>query len=136
MTSFNVYEGSDSQFRVIKNGWSWPGFFFGSVWALCMQLWLVGLLLLPVEIILQMLMSATERVQQDASGSYAQTTRIIGGLVALAALSVRIIFGAFGNAWKRKRLLKNGYQLKRTLEARSKEDAISMVKGSQSHRSV
>jgi hypothetical protein len=122
--SFNVYERSDGKCKAVKNGWSWPGFFFGSIWALCMQIWLIGLLLLPAELILNILMSVTEQMQRDASGSYSETRTITGGLIALMAFSIRIIFGLFGNTWKRKRLEKIGYKLKITHDARSIKDAI------------
>ena len=97
-----------------------------------MQLWLIGLILLPVELFLQMLMSTTEQIQRNASGSYAETTHIIGGVIALVALLIRIIFGAYGNAWKRKRLEKSSYRLVKTIEASSKDNAISSYKGSAS----
>jgi len=127
--SFNVYERNDGKCKAVKNGWSWPAFFFGSIWALCMQLWLIGLLLLPAELFLNILMSFIEQIQRDASGSYSETKNIIGGLIAFVALSIRIIFGSFGNAWKRKRLEKIGYKLKEALDARSKNDAIYLSKG-------
>lgn len=129
MRSFNVYERNDGKFKAVKNGWSWPAFFFGSLWALCAQLWLIGLLLLPVELLLQILMSATENIQRGASGSYAETTSAIGGVIALLALSIRIIFGSYGNSWNRNRLEKSGYKLSQKLDARSKENAISLAKG-------
>lgn len=129
MRSFNVYERSDGKCNAVKNGWSWPAFFFGSIWALCMQLWLIGLILLPVELLLQMLVSVTGQIQTNATGSYAETTGTIGGVIAILALSIRIAFGSFGNSWKRKRLGKLGYRFNKTLDAGSKEDAISLAKG-------
>lgn len=128
MRSFNVYERSDGNCKAVKNGWSWPAFFFGSIWAICMQIWLVGLLLLPVELFLNFLLSTTDQIQRGASGSYAETTSIIGGVIAVVVLSIRITFGASGNKWKRKRLGRAGYALKKTLDARSKKDAISLFK--------
>jgi len=126
--SFNVYEGNNGAYKAVKNGWSWPAFFFGSIWALFAQLWLIGILLLPVELFLQMLQSATDKIQRNASGSYAETTLTIGNVIALVALTIRIIFGAYGNAWKRKRLEKSSYRLLRTLDASSKNSAISSCK--------
>ena len=128
MRSFNVYEGNNGTYQAVKNGWSWPAFFFGSIWALFAQLWLIGLLLLPIELFLQMLMSVTEQMQRNASGSYAETTSAIGGVIALIALAIRIIFGAYGNAWRRKKLEKSSYRLVKTLDASNKDSAISSCK--------
>lgn len=94
-----------------------------------MQLWPIGLFFLPFELFLQILVSVTEQIQRDASGSYAETTSIIGGAIALVGLSIRIIFGAYGNSWKRNRLEKSGYNMVRTLDARDKEDAVSLIDG-------
>lgn len=128
MRSFNVYEKNDGTCKVVKNGWSWPAFFFGSIWAIFTQLWLIGLLLLPVELLLQILMNIIGEIQRNASGSYAETTEIIVGVVALIAMSIRIIFGVYGNAWKRKRLEKSNYRLVKSLEASSKDNAVSLFK--------
>jgi Protein of unknown function (DUF2628) len=125
--SFNVYV-KNGKFKAVKNGWSWPAFFFGSIWAIFMQLWLLGLFLLPVELLLQMLVSSIEKTQRSAPGNYSDTTEIIGGVVALAALLIRIIFGAYGNSWKRKKLEKSTYRLVKTLESSSKDNAISLCK--------
>ena len=128
MRSFNVYEKNDGTCKAVKNGWSWPAFFFGSIWAIFTQLWLIGLLLLPVELLLQILMNIIGEIQRNASGSYAETTEIIVGVVALIAMSIRIIFGVYGNAWKRKRLEKSNYRLVKSLEASSKDNAVSLFK--------
>lgn len=114
----------------IKNGWSWSAFLFGSLWALCAQLWLIGIMLLPIELFLQMLTSIIDNIQRSASGSYEETTSMIGGVITLLFLLMRVGFGSFGNGWSRRRLVKTGYKLKQTINARNKENAISLTKAS------
>lgn len=130
MRSFNVYEGSNGAYQAVKNGWSWPAFFFGSIWALFAQLWLIGGLLLPIELFLQMSMSVTEKMQRNASGSYAETISVIGGVIALIGLAIHIIFGAYGNAWRRKKLERSNFRVVKTLDASSKSKAILSYKDS------
>ncbi|OZI71858.1 DUF2628 domain-containing protein [Bordetella genomosp. 12] len=130
MRSFNVYEGSNGAYRVVKNGWSWPAFFFGSIWAFFAQLWLIGVILLPIELFLQMLMSIIEQMQRNASGSYAETISVIGGVVAIVGLAIHIVFGAYGNAWRRKKLEKSNFRVVKTLDASSKDSAILAYKNS------
>lgn len=127
MRTFDIYTRNDGASKAVKKGWSWPAFFFGSLWALSMQLWLIGILLLPVELILQMFVSFTEQQQKNASASYSEILAMVGGVIALVGLGIRIIFGSYGNSWKRKRLERVGYSHDIIIKARSKADAISLV---------
>ena len=88
-------------------------------------MWLIGILLLPVEIILQLLISASDEIKINSSAGDAETTNMIGDVIAVIGLGIRIIFGSFGNSWKRKKLERSGYKHERTIQARSKGDAIS-----------
>ena len=47
MRSFNVFSDGGGDYRAVKQGWCWPAFFFGSIWALFSGMWLAALLLLP-----------------------------------------------------------------------------------------
>ena len=73
-----------------------------------------------------MLMSIAEQIQRHESGSYAETTLIIGGVIALVALLIRIIFGAYGML-ETQEAGKSSYRLVKTVEASSKENAIYHV---------
>ncbi|MFT8827801.1 DUF2628 domain-containing protein [Acetobacter syzygii] len=128
MKSFNIYEDNNGNYRAIKNGWSWPAFFFGSVWALCMQIWIIGVFLFPIELFLNMFFSAIEQTQRHMSVSHTQDEDIIGSIIAILALCIRVMFGVFGNACKRKKLLRNGYILIKTLSAKNKKMAILTMK--------
>lgn len=88
-------------------------------------MWLIGILLLPVEIIFQLLISASDEIKINSSASDAETTNMIGDVIAVIGLGIRIIFGSFGNSWKRKRLERSGYKHKITIQAHNKGEAIS-----------
>jgi len=33
MKTYNLYKNSSGQLELVKDGWSWPGFFFTWIWA-------------------------------------------------------------------------------------------------------
>ena len=125
MKSFDIYVKNGTVNKAVKRGWSWPAFFFGSVWALCVRLWLLGLLLLPVELLLTFLARINDEILRNASGNYAETVSLVGGLISLVFLAIRILFGGFGNAWKRKALERKGFQHAKLVKASDKKEALS-----------
>mgnify|MGYP003651840536 FL=1 len=127
MKSFNVYERNES-YKAVKNGWSWPAFFFGSVWAMCMQLWLIGLIIFPVQLLLHMLINTLVEMSRNTTGSYAESINLVLFFLILIPVLIRLIFGLYGNSWKRKRLEKSSYRLVKKTYADNKNKAISTCK--------
>ena len=50
---------------------------------------------------------------------------LVAGPVAVLYLLILIVVGLLGNDWRRSKLLKTGYVLSKTVEAKSPEDALS-----------
>ena len=44
MKQYAVFQHPTSGYEAVKNGWSWPAFFFTWIWAFVKRLWLVGLI--------------------------------------------------------------------------------------------
>ena len=42
MRTFKVFHQAGGRVILVKQGWSWPGFFFVNLWALCNRMWLLG----------------------------------------------------------------------------------------------
>jgi hypothetical protein len=42
MKTFKIYEPPTGECEAVKQGWSWPAFFFGPIWALVKTLWGLG----------------------------------------------------------------------------------------------
>ena len=53
MHKYNVYKHPIIGYEAIKQGFSWPGFFFTWIWAFVKKLWADGVILLLVTVILQ-----------------------------------------------------------------------------------
>ncbi|MCY4487204.1 MAG: DUF2628 domain-containing protein [Deltaproteobacteria bacterium] len=44
MKKFSILRHATSGYEVVKNGWSWPAFFFTWIWAFVKKLWLIGVI--------------------------------------------------------------------------------------------
>ena len=110
MKTYDVYAHPALGHQAVKQGFSWPGFFFNWIWACVKQMWGVGAGLLIAGLILG-------GFQEVGDGGI-----FIGGLGQLALL---IFVGAKGNDWRRSKLSKQGFEKAGTIEAQSPEAAIA-----------
>jgi hypothetical protein len=100
--------------RAVKQGFSWPAFFFAPIWAFLNRLWFRGALTTALIVI--------SRGFED----FSWTVSVPGVLLALVDVSLAVIafgFGFKGNAWKRQALERRGFMYLRTVYADSLEAA-------------
>ena len=93
--------------RAVKDGFSWPAFFFSFLWALTQRLWVAAAVLLVAELVLS---AATE---------YLDMTTAVA--VSLGAM---LIVGWIGNDLKRRALARRGLPEQDVVLAASGEDAV------------
>ena len=105
MKQFNIYKKDPDNFDAVKVGWSWPAFFFRSIWALSMRLWLIGFGIFAIYFIF-----ITAGAQD-----------ILPGL----ALLEFIVLGIKGNEWRSKKLVSQGYKYLGKINASDPNDAIN-----------
>lgn len=116
MKQFKIFLHPTGQQEAVKQGWSWPGFFFGPIWALVKKLWGLGAGLLVTVIVLS--------VFPSDSG--------LGMLATLVTLAIYIICGVNGNKWREGNLVSRGYDHVDTVSASNPEGAIALhMKGNQ-----
>ena len=99
-TTHSVYEHPDGRRQIIKNGFSWPAFFFGPLWAWRKGMGGLGLVLLAVALLLQsMPLLFIESIGE-------------AGIVVYPVVTVAVVtwIGGQGNAWLRKRALDRGFK--------------------------
>ncbi len=84
----------DRDIRLVKDGFSWPAFFFSFVWALWCRLWLVAVLVIAVDVVLGALLAAL------GGNPLAEMALFIGSAA---------IFGVLGNDLKRWTLFRRGF---------------------------
>jgi len=110
MKVFNIYRNDSGDYKAVKNGWSWPGFFFQWIWLLSNGLWLITILYFIL------IFSFFSLIKSN----YIECLRDI-----LAVLTPTI-FGAFGNIWKANNLLEKNYSFKGIVTASDLTNAINI----------
>ena len=108
MKQYKIFTDPQGRMEAVKQGWSWPGFFFTWIWALVKSLYLFGILFLLLTIFLIALRHE------------------IGLVASLLRIIVAIVFGAFGNQWRESNLESRGYDLMDTVSAGTPENAIAL----------
>lgn len=100
-TRRSVYEHPDGRREIIKNGFSWPAFIFGPLWAWRGGMFYLGFALLALQLSLELLPLVLIEVLGEAG--------ILFELLAL--VGVLIWIGSQGNEWRRKHVLSRGFKL-------------------------
>lgn len=122
MHSFSVFSNNHSSFKAVKNGWSWPAFFFTYIWAFCMQLWVIGFIFFPIHFFRHILVNSLDY-------TFSSSLNDVEIVILIFSFGINFLFGFYGNRWKRSRLKKAGYTIFNTVNASSKNDAISRARG-------
>jgi hypothetical protein len=95
----------------VKQGWSWPAFFFNSIWAMVKKMWLLGSLVLISALILYAIFGSVGHPFSIAD---------------LLNLGLSVVFGIYGNSWREASLLSRGFKLAGTVTAASSEGALAL----------
>ena len=118
MKQYKVFKHPAGLTEAVKQGWSWPAFFFGSFWAMAKKMWGIGIGVLIGFLVFGMIVA----VMGGGSGGE--------GLINFIALVANIIFGVKGNSWREKNLASRGFDQVDTVTAANPEGAVaSYLKG-------
>jgi hypothetical protein len=104
MKTYKVFE-SGGQKVAVKQGWSWPAFFFAWIWAFTKKLWLPGIIGLVVLVVGELI------PVKNAANPF--------------LLITGIVFGIKGNKWWEAQLLKSGFLFLGTVQAKNPAEAVS-----------
>ncbi len=116
MKSFDVYRHPTQEgYQVVKQGFGWPAFFFGAIWAFVKKMWGLGFALLGINIVLYYFQAGFEE-----EGSVAGVL-----LMLLASMMVWIVVGVKGNDWRRRTLFQRGFEKVDTVNAATLDAAIT-----------
>ncbi len=117
MKTFEVYSHSAHGYEAVKNGFSWPAFFFTWIWAFSKGLVIHGFATIVVFATLFGLEKYYEGQRQPGAQVY----------VMLLQFRLACLLGIAGNTWRVTRLKKRGFQHLRTLDAETPQAAITAV---------
>lgn len=114
MKSFKIFTHPSGTRVAVKQGWSWPGLFFGGIWALVKHLWLHGIVILAAGF---------------GAGYVAGLTMpgpIAGVIANFVGLGICLFVSANGNQWREANLLSRGYKTDGELiEAENPDGALA-----------
>jgi len=108
---YKIFKSPNGKYEAIKQGWSWPGFFFKLWWTLIKRLWYQSLIILVGSLVLGTIEVVLEVNESES-------------LFPFFSFIVGLILGRYGNQWREKNLLKRNHEYKGTLSATSPEKAI------------
>ena len=109
MKTYKIFVSPLGQTEAIKQGWSWPGCLFTTMWALVKKLWGIAAVLFGSGVLLSILMSVEFYF-----------------FLGVSLLGIPILVGSLGNQWREKNLVKRGYEYKETVEAQTPEAALAL----------
>ncbi|OCG07622.1 hypothetical protein A9G13_05175 [Gilliamella sp. wkB178] len=130
MKSYKVFQHPDGRIEAVKQGWSWPAFFFGIIWAIIKRLWgLVGILC-GLAVLLFFISLAFDPISSSGyySQSQLQSAAALDSFLNILAIVVSIVLGRQGNKLRELNLTKKGYQLIHTVDAENPDKAIAEAK--------
>ncbi|GEN25605.1 hypothetical protein HCU01_35540 [Halomonas cupida] len=107
MKTFEIHEHPDLGLKAVKDGWSWPGFFFGLFWLLYKTMWLAATVVGGVGIVVFFL-----------PPEYAMVSNVVG-------LMVSLVLGINGNGMYANVLASRGFQCHDVVEASNPGQALA-----------
>lgn len=128
MREFDVFRNEGGTYRIVKNGWSWPAFLFGPLWAIVSGLWLLGFGMLLLEMLLNSALMILSEMINSAESEDAATFALVALVVVALAFATRLMFGGLGNSRRRERYLAAGFAHVSSVEARDKRHALNQVR--------
>jgi len=114
MRQYKIYKHPSGTTVAVKQGWSWPAFFFDIIWALVKKMWKFGFSLIAAFIAFGLILGF--------AGAENAATLIINFI----AFIMKIAFGKFGNNWLADDLKTRGYEYLDTVTAANQEGAIAL----------
>jgi len=120
MSQYRIFTHPEHGVERVKDGFSWPGFFFNFGWALYKNLWMHGIVL-AVLVGGSRIASIYHEAQYDNNPEALSpiSAMVIGGAGLILLLSC-ICVGWFGNRWVEQNLLHRGYTYTATEENTSR----------------
>jgi hypothetical protein len=116
---YKIFEHPSGKREIVKQGWSWPGFWFNLLWVLAKRMWGLGAALwgafLGFDFLMGVVAGVTNGPDPDA---------MVNTIATVANIIVAIVLGVNGNALRERNMVKRGYELAGTVEGASSEGAL------------
>lgn len=113
VNTYKIFQHPNGSVDAVKQGWSWPAFFFSFIWAVFKKMYLTGAALFLFSIIISTIVA---HMRLGIQGEM---------LLNMITIVISIIFGQKGNEWREALLYKKGYDDKGLVEANSPQAALA-----------
>ncbi len=114
MLQYKIFKHPAGNIEAVKQGWSWPAFFFTFIWALVKKEWPIGFA--------TMIAFFALGVALETAGVYESSE----GLISIASIILNFIFGVNGNRWRVENLISRGYDHVDTVTAANPDGAVAL----------
>jgi len=121
MKRYKIFEHPAGRREAVKQGWSWPAFFFTFIWAFCKKMYATGALLLGAVILLGFISYKVDELFEMGDHS----ARSAESLCHLAQWALMVVLGVNGNELRQRSLKARGYALRGTVAADTPEGALA-----------
>lgn len=108
MKTFDIYRHYSLGYESIKQGFSWPAFFFGFIWCFVKRMWVIGIML----ILLNTIINSTMIYMPNY-------------VYLLVWIAYGLIMGSVGNYWRSSNLKRRGFKVVNTIKSKNGDNAIS-----------
>jgi hypothetical protein len=116
MKQYKIFENPEGKIEAVKQGWSWPAFFFTCFWALVKRMYPLGIGVFVAFFLV------------DLAGGLlgGKTEQIIDVLSGIAGFLVIITFGEFGYIWRESNLRARGFDDRGIVKGGNPENAVAV----------
>lgn len=114
MKLFKLYEHPTKGIEAVKQGWSWPGFFFVIFWSLFKKLWVVSIAIIAFLMVLQFGL--------EMSGASLST---LDNISTISGIVISIYLGMSGNQLREKNLKSRGFECLGEVSASNPDAALT-----------
>lgn len=121
MKQYKIFEKPAGRREAVKQGWSWPAFFFSFIWAFAKKMYAAGALLLAVGILSGFLSHKVDEL--FAMGD--KSARSMDHLWHLAQWVLMVVLGVNGNELRERNLKARGYELRGAVAANTAAEALA-----------
>ena len=119
MKTYKIFVSPLGKTEAVKQGWSWPGFFFNMIWVLVKKMWVLGISLWGLWIgwsLLDIFVLQGSRIAESSD-----FVSIYGW-----GLLFPITVGYSANLWREHHLKSRGFEFNDTVQARNPEAALAL----------
>lgn len=126
MKQYKVFRHPSGTSEAVKQGWSWPAFFFIFIWAMVKKMWGLGVGVLIGSLVLEFILNTA--VGTAGGGADGIVGGVEGGklLPSIVSFVVNVILGVNGNSWREKNLVSRGFEHMDTVTAANPEGAMAL----------